>query len=101
MTIPPELAALQRYDVGHDGQFRKSMSGQVLMYDDTSVAWSQREAALRECLTECANRLSDFIIRYDNAQPADPHEIGLLHRHFAEARQAMNSARTLLAGEGA
>lgn len=33
--------------------------------------------------------LEVFVDKYDRAQPADPHEIGLLHRHFAEARAAL------------
>lgn len=39
-------------------------------------------------LTIC-QALQAFVDRYDRAQPADPHEIGLLHRHFAEARAAL------------
>ena len=78
--IPPSLAALQRYDVGHDGQFRKSMSGQVLMYDDTSVAWSQREAALlaqiesltreRDKLRNDWNMMTDQALRLGNERDA-------------------------------
>lgn len=47
------------------------------MSDDIRVPLTIRQA------------LQVFVDKYDRAHPADPHEIGLLHRHFAEARAAL------------
>lgn len=50
--IPPSLAALQRYSYSDEHGYWED----YIKVSDVAPAWSQREAALRECLKEFVYR---------------------------------------------